>query len=89
MVPFGKSLILFARFGETGVSPRVQRYLDKAKECERMSAQAKSRQAAFLAMDAKRWRDLAKQAEHWERVSDLMTESLRQLQSTRSITVSD
>ncbi len=65
------------------MTPRIQRYLDKAKECERLAAQAKSRQATFLAKDAKHWRHLAKQAEHWDRVSRLMTESIRQLQSTR------
>jgi hypothetical protein len=66
---------------DDGVSPRVQRYLDKAKECERMAAQAKSREAAFLTNDAKHWRDLAKQAENWERVRGVMTESLQQLRS--------
>jgi hypothetical protein len=65
------------------VSFRVQRYLDKAKECERMAVKAKSREAAFLAKDARQWRDLAKQAEHWERVRGSMTESLRKFQSTR------
>ena len=65
------------------MSPRVQRYLDKAKECERMAAKAKSREAAFLAKDARHWRDLAKQAEHWESVRGSMTEGLRQLQSAR------
>ena len=65
------------------MSPRVQRYLDKAKECERMAAKAKSREAAFLAKDARHWRDLAKQAEDWERIRGSMIESLRQLQSTR------
>jgi len=63
------------------VSPRVQRYLDKAKECERMAAQAKSREAAFLAKDARHWRDLAKQAEDWERVRGVMTQNLHQLKS--------
>jgi hypothetical protein len=65
------------------VSPRVQRYLDKAKECERMAVKAKGREAAFLTNDARQWRDLAKQAEHWERVRGSMTESLRELQSKR------
>jgi len=60
------------------VSPRVQRYLDKANECERMAAQAKSREAAFLAKDATHWRDLAKQAEDWERVRGAMTEAIHQ-----------
>jgi hypothetical protein len=69
------------------VSPRVQRYLDKAKECERMAAKAKSREAAFPAEDARHWRDLAKQAEDWENVRGSMTESLRQLQSTRLPTI--
>jgi hypothetical protein len=63
------------------VSPRVQRYLDKAKECERMAAQAKGRDAACLAKDARHWRDLAKQAEDWERVRGVMTENLHQLRS--------
>jgi hypothetical protein len=65
------------------MSPRIQRYLDKAEECEHMAAQAKSREAAILAKDAMQWRDLAKQAEHWEHVRGLMTESLRQFQSSR------
>jgi hypothetical protein len=65
------------------VSSRVQRYLDKAKECGRMAAKAKSREAAFLAKDDGHWRDPAKQAEHWERVRGSMTESICQLQSTR------
>jgi hypothetical protein len=62
------------------VSTRVQRYLDKAKECEHMAAKAKSREAAFLINDARQWRDLAKQAEYWERVRGSMTENLRELQ---------
>lgn len=61
------------------MSPRVQRYLDKAKECERMAAQAKTRDAAVLTNDARHWRDLAKQAEDWERVRGVMTENLHQL----------
>lgn len=65
------------------MSSRVQRYLDKARECERMAAKAKSREAAFLANDARQWRELAKQAEHWEHVRGSMTESLRELQQTR------
>jgi hypothetical protein len=64
------------------VSPRVERYLDKAKECERMAAQAKKRQAAFLSRDAQQWRDLARLAEHWESVRDMMPENLRRNQST-------
>jgi hypothetical protein len=65
------------------VSPRVERFLENAKECERMAAQAKKRQAAdFLAQDARQWRDLARQAEHWERVRDMMPENLRRNQST-------
>ena len=64
------------------MSPRVQRYLDKAKECERMAAQAKKRQADFLTQDARQWRDLARQAEYWERVRDMMPENLRRIQST-------
>ena len=63
------------------MSPRVQRYLDKAKECERVAAQAKSRESIFLTDDARHWRDLAKQAEDWERVRGLMIESLHQLRS--------
>jgi hypothetical protein len=63
------------------VSPRVERFLEKAKECERMAAQAKERQADFLAQDARQWRDLATQAEYWERVRDMMTENLRRNQS--------
>jgi hypothetical protein len=57
------------------MSSRIQRYLDKARECERMAAKAKSREAAFLANDARQWRELAKQAEHWEHVRGSMTES--------------
>jgi hypothetical protein len=65
------------------VSPRVERFLENAKECERMAAEAKKRQAAdFLAQDARQWRDLARQAEHWERVRDMMPENLRRNQST-------
>jgi uncharacterized protein YnzC (UPF0291/DUF896 family) len=64
------------------VSPRVERYLDRAKECERMAAQAKKRQADFLTQDARQWRDLARQAEYWERVRDMMPENLRRIQST-------
>lgn len=64
------------------VSPRVERFLEKAKECERMAAQAKKRQADFLAQDARQWRDLARQAEYWERVRDMMPENLRRNQST-------
>ena len=63
------------------MSPRVQRYLDKANECDRMAAQAKSREAAFLAKDAMHWRDLAKQAEDWERVRGAMTEAIHQLRN--------
>jgi hypothetical protein len=63
------------------VSPRVERFLDKAKECERMAAQAKSREAAFLTNDARHWRNLAKQAEDWERIRGAMFESLHQLRS--------
>jgi hypothetical protein len=62
-----------------GVSP--QRYLDKAKECERMAAQVKSCEATFLTNDARHWRDLAKQAEDWDRVRGVMTESLHRLRS--------
>jgi hypothetical protein len=65
------------------VSSRVQRYLDKGTECERMAAKAKSREATFLADDARQWRELAKQTEHWEHVCGSMTESLRELQQTR------
>ena len=65
------------------MSSRIQRYLDKAKECERIAARAKSREATFLANDARQWRELAKQAEHWERVRGSMTESLRELKQTR------
>jgi hypothetical protein len=65
------------------VSSRVQRYQDKAKECERMAEKAKGREAAFLVKDARQWRDLAMQAEHWELVRGSMTESLRELQRTR------
>jgi hypothetical protein len=64
------------------VSPRIERYLDKAKECERMAAQATQRQAAFLSKDAQQWRDLARQAEYWESVRDMMPENLRRNQST-------
>jgi hypothetical protein len=63
------------------VSHRVERFLEKAKECERMAAQAKKRQADFLAQDARQWRHLAKQAEDWERVRGVMTENLHQLRS--------
>ena len=59
---------------------RVAR-LDKAKECERTAAQAKSREAIFLTNGARHWRDFAKQAEDWERVRGVMTESLHQLRS--------
>ena len=64
------------------MSPRVERFLERAKECERMAAQAKKRQADFLAQDARQWRDLARQAEYWERVRDMMPENLRRNQST-------
>jgi hypothetical protein len=64
------------------MSPRVERFVEKAKECERMAAQAKKRQADFLARDARQWRDLARQAEYWERVRDMMPENLRRIQST-------
>jgi hypothetical protein len=64
------------------VSSRVERFLEKAEECERMAAQAKKRQANFLAQDARQWRDLARQAEYWERVRDTMPENLRRNQST-------
>ena len=64
------------------MSPRVERYLEKAKECERMAAQAKKSQAAFLSRDAQQWRELARQAEYWERVRDMMPENLRRNQST-------
>jgi hypothetical protein len=70
-------------FREILVSSKVQRYLDKANECEHMAAKAKSREAAFLANDARQWRDLAKQAKHWDRVRGSMTENLRELQCTR------
>jgi hypothetical protein len=43
-----------------------------------MAAQAKSREAASLAKDAMQWRDLARQAEDWERVRSVMTDNLRQ-----------
>jgi hypothetical protein len=46
-----------------------------------MAAQAKSREAAFLAKDAMHWRDLAKQAEDWERVRGAMTEAIHQLRN--------
>jgi hypothetical protein len=62
------------------VSSRVERFLENAKECERMAAQAKKRQADFLARDARQWRDLARQAEYWERVRDMMPENLRRNQ---------
>jgi hypothetical protein len=64
------------------VSSRVERFLERAKECERMAAQAKKHQADFLAQDARQWRDLARQAEYWERVRDMMPENLRRNQST-------
>jgi hypothetical protein len=63
------------------VNPRVQRYLDKANECERMAAPAKNRVAASLAKDAMHWRALAKKAEDWERIHGLMTENLHQFRS--------
>jgi hypothetical protein len=69
------------------VSPRVQRYLDRAEECEDMAAKAKGREALFLTKDASHWRDLARQAEDWERVRDSMTENLRQLQITRLVPI--
>jgi hypothetical protein len=47
-----------------------------------MAAQAKKRQADFLAQDARQWRDLARQAEYWERVRDMMPDNLRRNQST-------
>ena len=68
------------------MSPRVQRYLDKAKECERMAAQAKGREAAFLAKDTRHWRDLAKQAEDRERVRGVMTENWKDSNACRFIT---
>ena len=64
------------------MSPRVERFLENAKECERMAAQAKKRQADFLAQDARQWRDLAKQVEYWERVRDTMPENFRRNEST-------
>jgi hypothetical protein len=45
-----------------------------------MAAQAKKRQAAFLTRDAQQWRELARQAEYWERVRDMMPENLRRNQ---------
>ena len=63
------------------MSPRVEHYLDKARECDRMAADAKKRQAAFLVQDARQWRDLARQAEHWERVRDMMPKNLPHNQS--------
>jgi hypothetical protein len=42
-----------------------------------MAAQAKKSQAAFLSRDAQQWRELARQAEYWERVRDMMPENLR------------
>jgi hypothetical protein len=63
------------------VSPRIERFLEIAKECERMAAKAKKRQAGFLAQDARQWRDLARQAAYWERVRDMMPENLRRNQS--------
>ena len=45
----------------------VQRYHDMAKEFERKAAQLKDREAALLTKDAWHWRDLARQAENWER----------------------
>jgi hypothetical protein len=47
-----------------------------------MAAQAKKRQADFLVQDARQWRDLATQAEYWERVRDMMPEKHRRNQST-------
>jgi hypothetical protein len=64
------------------VSPRVERFLENAKECERMAAHAKKRQADFFVQDARQWRDLARQAGHWECVRDMMPENLRRDQST-------
>jgi hypothetical protein len=49
-----------------------------------MAAQAKKSQAAFLSRDAQQWRELARQAEYWERVRDMMPENLRRNQSTRN-----
>jgi len=58
------------------VSTRAKRYLDKAKECERMAAKAiKPLQVASLTRDAQLWIDLARQAEHWESVRDMMAEN--------------
>ena len=81
MVEYGKLASGGAGLRRDRVSPRVQRYLDKAEECERMAAQAKNREAAFLTNDARHWRHLAKQAEDWERVRDVMTESLHRLRN--------
>jgi hypothetical protein len=64
------------------VSPRVERFLERAKECERMAAQAKKRRADFLVQDARQWRDLARQAEYWERIRDMMPENPRRNRST-------
>ncbi len=64
------------------MSPGVQRYLDMAKECERKAAQLKDREAALLTKDAWHWRDLARQAENWERIRDMMPGSLRHNHST-------
>jgi hypothetical protein len=64
------------------VSPRVERFLERAKECERMAARAKKRRADFFVQDARQWRDLARQAEHWESVRNMMPENLRRNPST-------
>ena len=46
------------------MNPRVPRYLDKAKECERLAAQKRdpNTKAAFLSM-SRYWRKLATQIE--------------------------
>jgi hypothetical protein len=53
------------------LNPRVQRYLDKARECERLAAQAHDPdvKAAFAEV-SRQWRELAGQVERSERDRD-------------------
>jgi hypothetical protein len=53
------------------LNARVQQYLDKAKECEQLAAQARDPDAkAIFAEIARQWRTLARQVEQLERDRD-------------------
>jgi hypothetical protein len=53
------------------LNPRVKRYLDKAKECELLAAQARDPDVkAALTEISQRWRELARQVEWLEHNRD-------------------